>query len=330
MNTDRLQRKFKKLLRDPKGFFKDSKVLPTTIKRDTPELIKPAMAHDSIGKIFLNDDNAISINFVGSKKSTNHAFSSIIIKERKSNSPRNEPIYSNILDNPNNFIGFRDTNISLLDAHEKTLDCFLDLKDAFQNKFWLSTPFSAYKNIFLIDPHNNLPSLIKSTSPSVFVHCVFTEKSSSNDIERCIRWSGNIDTAILHSSHKDLSFSVNRTHIFSTTAQLLKGIADIILINGSKPYDLLIPCFGNVPFLNNIDDLNEEGHDIYIKIDSKISTPSKKFTFEDLSTAISEKISFVLCKESIYQRYEDIIIRGDISEFILVTTKDGLRIEVSE
>lgn len=330
MNTDRLQRKFKKLLRDPKGFFKDSKVLPTVIKRDTPELIKPAVSHNSIGKIFLNDDNTISINFVGSKKPTNQAFSSIVIKERKSSSPRNEPIYSNILDNPSNFIGFRDTNISLLDAHENTLDSFLDFKDAFQNKFWLSTPFSAYKNIFLIDPHNNLPSLIKSTSPSVFVHCVFTEKSSTDDIERCIRWSGNVDTAILHSSHKDFSFLVNRTHFFSTTAQLLKGIADIILINGSKPYDLLIPCFGNVPFLNGIDDLNEEGHDVYIKINSKISTSSKQFTFEELSTAIAEKTSFVLCKESIYQRYEDVIIRGDIGKFILATTKDGLRIEVSE
>ncbi len=145
MNTDRLQRNFKKLLRDPKGFFKDSKVLPTVIKRDTPELIKPAISHNSIGKIFLNDDNAISINFVGSKKPTNQAFSSIVIKERKCSSPRNEPIYSNILDNPNNFIGFRGTNISLLDAHENTLDSFLDFKEAFQNKFWLSTPFSSYK-----------------------------------------------------------------------------------------------------------------------------------------------------------------------------------------
>ncbi|WP_139460338.1 hypothetical protein [Aeromonas veronii] len=330
MNTERLQRKFKKLLRDPKGFFKDSKAIPAAIKRDTPELINHKVSHNSIGRIFLNDANTICINFVDSKKPTHQEFSSILIKERKSSIPRNEPIYSNILDNPNNFIGFRDANISLLDAHVNTLDHFLDFKEAFQNKSWLSVPFSEYKNIFLIDPRNNLPSLIKSTSPSIFVHCVFTENSSTNDIERCIRWSGNVDTAILHSSHKDFSFLVNRKHFFSTTAQLLKGISDIILINGSKPYDLLIPCFGNVPFLNNIDDLNEQGHDVYIKINSKISTQSKLFTFEELSTAIAERISFVLCKESIYQRYEEIVVRGDVCKFILATAKDGLRIEVNE
>jgi len=284
----------------------------------------------SIGKIFFSENSVINIDLTNNLKPNNFSFSSILIKERKSSSPRNEPIYSNILKNPKNFIGFRENNIFLCDAGNQTLEKFIDVREAFQSKTWLSTPFSSYKNIFIVDPKNNLPQLLKSTSPLLFVHCIFTEKSTKDNIERCIKWCGDIDTAILHSSHSNFLSAFNRSHVFSTTGQLLKGISDLILINGSKPYDLLIPCFGNAPYLDNIDELNEDIHDIYIKINKKITSLSKSCTFEEISLILSQNTSFVLCRESVYQRYEDLIIRGDLHKFILATSKDGLRVEVSE
>lgn len=332
MSINTLQRKCKKLFRDPKNFFKDSKVMSRIATKEiieTKKLIREANNH-SIGEILFDENSAININLTNDIRPNNYSFSSILIKERKSSSPKNEPIYSNILKNPKNFIGFRENNIFLCDAGNQTLDKFIDIREAFQNKQWISTPFSSYKNIFIVDPKNNLPQLIKSTSPLVFVHCIFTEKSSKDNIERCIKWCGDIDTAILHSNHDDFSSKFNRSHIFSTTVQLLKGISDLILFNGSKPYDLLIPCFGNAPFIENIDELNEDAHDIYIKINKKLSTPSKKCTFEEISSIISQNTSFVLCRESVYQRYEDVIIRGDLQQFILATSKDGLRVEVNE
>ncbi|EKJ4656367.1 hypothetical protein PG229_004295 [Escherichia coli] len=332
MSINTLQRKCKKLFRDPKNFFKDSKVMSRIATKEiieTKNIIREINNH-SIGKIFFNENSVISFDFIGNTKPNNYAFSSVIVKERKSSSPKNEPIYANILKNPKNFIGFRENNVFLCDAGIQTLEKFIDIREAFQNKNWISTPFSPYKNIFIVDPENNLPQLIKSTSPLVFVHCIFTEKSSKESIERCIKWCGGIDIAILHSSHGEFSTIFNRAHIFSSTIQLLKGIADLILINGSKPYDLLIPCFGDAPFLDNIDELNEESHDIYIKTNKKLNPISKTCTFEEIAMALSQSTSFVLCRESIYQRYEDIIIRGDLHKFILATAKDGLRVEVSE
>lgn len=332
MTINTLQRKCKKLFRDPKNFFKDSKVMSRIATKEIAETKKlvSEISNQSIGKILFNENSAINIDFKGNVKPNNHSFSSILIKERKSSSPKNEPIYSNILKNPNNFIGFRENNIFLCDAGDQTLDKYLDIREAFQNKNWLSNPFSSFKNIFIVDPKNNLPQLIKSTSPQIFVHCIFTEKSSKENIERCIKWSGNIDTAILHTSHDDFSPVFNRSHCFSTTIQLLKGISDLILINGSKPYDLLIPCFGDAPFLENIDDLNEEANDVYIKIDKKITSISKQCTFDEVTKTLSRHTSFVLCRESVFQRYEDLIIRGDLHQFIMATAKDGLRVEVSE
>jgi len=332
MSINTLQRKCKKLFRDPKNFFKDSKVMSRIATKEinqTNKIIREMNNH-SIGKVFFNENSVINYDILGNIKPNNFSFSSVIIKERKSSSPKNEPIYANILKNPNNFIGFRENNIFLCDAGNLILDKFIDVREAFQNKNWISAPFSSYKNIFIVDPKNNLPQLIKSTSPFVFVHCIFTEKSSKDSIERCIKWSGKIDSALLHSSHDNFAYAFNRSHVFSSTIQLLKGIADLILINGSKPYDLLIPCFGDTPFLENIDELNEETHDIYIKINKKMNAISKTCTFEEIAMALSQSTSFVLCRESVYQRYEDVIIRGDLQQFILATTKDGLRVEVSE
>ncbi|MCF5866927.1 hypothetical protein [Aeromonas veronii] len=327
MKRDLIQRKVRKLFRNPKQFFADSKAvknLPMNKANGAP--IKNEVSN-VLGSIFFNDVDCLSLNLNKQIKPLNYDFSSIIVKERRSSQPKNEPIYSNILSNPKNFIGFRERNVVLLDAPTSTIESYLDLK-VLQEKPWNDAQFNEYRNIFIVDPRNNLPLLLKSTSPFLNVHCIFTEKVEKADIERCIKWSGMIDVCILHSKHEINIPNIKKTYSFSSTNQLLYAINNIILIHGSKPYDLLVPSFGKVPYIDDIDTLNESGCDVYIKLKKKISCTGHKKSFSDLVEHLSNNVDYILCRESIMQRYDNLVTNGDMINFISQVSYEGYRLEI--
>ena len=327
MKRDIIQRKVRKLLKNPRQFFADSKAVKNLpISKKSEESTKNEV-HNVLGSIFLNEVDCLSLKCDKPIKPLNYDFSSIIVKERKSSQPKNEPIYSNIISNPKDFIGFRERNVALLDAPKNTLINYLDLK-VLQDKPWNGSPLSEYKNIFIVDPTNNLPLLLKSTSPFLNVHCIFTEKVSKDDIERCMKWSEAIDICIIHSKHDVNIDNVKRRYEFSSTNQLLNAINNIVLIHGSKPYDLLVPCFGITPYIENIDDLNESNCDIYIKLKKKASCTGHRKSFSDLVGHLANNIDYILCRESIMQRYDSIINEKDIKSFISQVSYEGFRLEI--
>jgi hypothetical protein len=328
MNRDLIQRKMRKFFRNPKQFFADSKAvknLPvnitsgSSIKNEVPNVL---------GSIFINDIDCLSLKLNRQIRPLNYEFSSIIVKERKSSQPKNEPIYSNILSNPKNFIGFREQNVVLLDAPKNTFESYLDLK-VLQDKPWNDAPLTAYKNIFIVDPRNNLPLLLKSTSPFLNVHCIFTEKVEAEDIERTIKWAGFIDICIVHSKHDVNLHNVKREYTFSSTNQLLDAINNIVLIHGSKPYDLLVPSFGKVPYIDHIDSLNESDCDVYIKLNRNASCTGHRKSFNDLVEHLANNMEYILCRESIMQRYDNLITRNDVKNFISQVSYEGFRLEVA-
>jgi len=328
MKIDILHRKIRKLVNNPKQFFADSKAIKNLPLKKTEQVVKIETIN-VLGSLFLKDLDSISLKIDKPVKPLNYEFSSVIVKERKSALPKNEPIYSNIISNPKNFLGFREKNVVLLDAQENTLINYLDLK-VLQDRPWNTAPFSEYRNVFIVDSTNNLPSLIKATSPFIKVHCIFTEKVSTEDIERCMKWSDGIDICIAHSKHCVAESNIKRIYSFSSTNQLLDAINNVILIHGSKPYDLLIPCYGNVPFLDHIDTLNESECDVYIKLKRKTFCVGNKKTFSELTQEMAKNVDYVLCRESIMQRYDNIVSQKDIGKFISHASYEGFRVEIAD
>lgn len=327
MKINTIQRKVRKLFKSPKQFFADSKAVKNLPIRKKNEESTKNETHNVFGSIFLNEADCLSLKFDKPVKPINYDFSSIIVKERKSSQPKNEPIYSNVISNPKNFIGFREGNVILLNAPKSTLVNYLDLK-VLQDKPWNGAPLSEYKNVFIVDPTNNLPLLIKSTSPFLNVHCIFTEKVSEEDVTRCMKWSGMIDICIIHTKHDVPLDKVKRAYGFSSTNQLMDAINNIILIHGSKPYDLLVPCFGNTPYIEHIDTLNESDCDVYVKIKKKLSCTNHRKSFSDLVDHLANNVEYILCRESIMQRYDNLINQRDISGFISQVSYEGFRLEI--
>ncbi|MFL4411305.1 hypothetical protein RQM40_02465 [Citrobacter portucalensis] len=328
MKKDILHRKFKKLLRNPKQFFVDSRPIKNAPLKKT-ELNVKSEIKNVLGSLYIHDSNKISLKIDKPIKPLNHDFSSIIVKLRKSSNPKNEPIYSNLIANPKNFLGFREQNIILLDAQEATLKSHLDLK-ALHDKPWNTTPFADYRNVFIIDPTNNLPLLLKSTSPLIKVHCIFTEKVTTEEVIRSIKWSEGIDLCIVHKSHEFPVEDIKKIYYFSSTNQLIDAVNNVILIHGSKPYDLLVPSFGDIPFLENIDNLNESECDVYIKLKKKTKLTSNKLSFSEFIHEMSKDVEYILCRESILQRYDNIINHYNIEKFLSYISIEGLRLEISD
>lgn len=329
MKKDILHRKFKKLIRNPKQFFVDSRAIKNISLKKTDPTVKIEEVKNILGSLFLHNFDCISLKIDKTLKPLNHDFSSIILKQRKSSHPKNEPIYSNIISNPKNFVGFREKNVVLLDAQENTLKNLIDLK-ALQDKPWNTAPFSEYKNIFIIDPTNNLPLLLRSTSPFIKVHCIFTEKVTTEEVKRCIKWSEGIDLCIVHRSHNIAIEDIKRVYSFSSTNQLLDAINNVILIHGSKPFDLLVPCYGNIPFLEHIDKLNESECDVFIKLKRKPSIKGNKLSFTAFIHEMSKDVDYILCRESILQRYDNIISYNNVEKFISHVSMEGLRLEIAD
>ncbi|HBB8919657.1 TPA: hypothetical protein JV454_000609 [Escherichia coli] len=320
-------RKFRKLINNPKAFFADAKIVKKVASNNSHNNDGNHGGKHVFGDIVLDGKVGLSIKTDCGCKPINYDFSSLLVKVRKCSLPKNEPIYSNIISYKNDFIGFRDNNIFLLNVNEKSLSNYLDMREI-QNSPWNTSPFSGYKNIFIVDPANNLPLFLKSTSPFLNIHCIFTENVSTQEIERCLKWSKGIDVCIIHSKHSISLNKAKKIYTFCTTNQLIDAIHNIILIHGAKPFDLLVPCFGHVPYIENIDSINESDCDVYIKLRGKLPIIGQRKSFYDFVSILSKNIEYILCRESIMQRYENIIMQENISYFISEVSFEGFRLEI--
>ncbi|GAA4650097.1 hypothetical protein GCM10023116_23800 [Kistimonas scapharcae] len=192
-----------------------------------------------------------------------------------------------------------------------------------KEEVWRRQPFSKVSNVFLLNPTNNIVELLRYSTVGVKVHVVYTEKYKGS-----INIDYDVDTAIVHES-LSLSFnSLRRIDTFKRTGDLLEIIKKIILIDDKKNIDLLMPITPCVPYVNDIDILNESDVDVFVKLNKVCSEAVSNFT--ELADVLSNSCEYMLARESICKRYSYSISNRNYNDFIALAAKDGCRFSVVE
>lgn len=321
------KRKIKKLIVNPKLFFVDFKNKKinsldvggkNNIKIDHPY---------SIGRIYFNDRVIFEIK---NKNVKNKKFSSLFLFD-ESVAVNNIKIADKIIKNDNDFIGFREGNFYLLSVNN-AVD--FNIKNYYNslilNKDWHSGLICEFKNVFITSRFFKLIKVFKESNPFNKIICIINEGDCDFRHEDLY----NADYIVSHKSiilQDDILNNIKNINFFKNTDQLITILSNIIKYNGDKPFDYLVPLTRNVPFVENIDDLNEKNIDVFIKLKEEYNLLdlSDVKSFNDYINAMYPYIYFILVKESILQQYENLNKLNKEKDILKLILSDGSKVEVS-
>jgi len=311
-------KKAKKLVRDPKLFFRDSKILK---RKGTNSSEQP----DSEPRVIGHLDTVEEIKFdIKNKGIRNKDFSTLFLVSAGIKSLNKAPILGEMLKNKNNFIGFREKTLFGLRVSDEVYSFRTIYEDLVHNKSWHSGLLGSFKHVILAGEFIKYAEFFRTANVNVRIIAILTEK---NEMVAAQSYPF-IDHFICHKSHHDCQFKKDLT-FFSNTKSLLQALEQRIAQAGSKPYDYLVPVVGSVTYLPEIDELNSEEIDMVISLtilDKNITNKANNFSeYVDL---ISKNINYLLLKESWMQRYASYVTKQDMSSLIKVALQDGARVKI--
>jgi len=319
-----LYRKARKLKNNPKQFFIDTKINKflskkkkpnTTAKKDTEPRV--------IGILDFDSKDIIKIK----NKSINHAsFSTLVLVDDKTMTLSKAPVIGELLRNANNFIGYREKTLFAL----RVKDSEASFKEIYErvvaNKTWHTGNLSKFANVILVGKFIKYAEFFKSANPNVRIIAIVN--ATENNVNKY--HLDFIDHLFHNQSLIGIIPFIKDISTYKNTKTLLSGLEQRILQGGDKPFDLLIPIFGEAQYISNIDELNKDGHDILIRINKlppNLALSANSFS-QYIETLIPH-ISLVLMRESMAQRYAS-LSNGKILPPSLLkhALKDGARVHI--
>jgi len=330
--------KFRKLKRDPKGFFKDLKIIRKFTGRkvsrrksiEVTELIKPITG---VNKQIINRFEPKVIGMINCKGSdlqmdvlskslqTNHYFTSLVLIQKPKTALVHDKKASVFL-RDKQFIGFKDKRFYFLFYDE---DCTVNAMSFFEEQYMRGYSFKGFRNLFVYSPYNNFPFLLRQTSPFMRLILILEENYDVNN--ECFRdYIKLCDVCIYHKTLEGCISKINfrRKIAYTSELSLEKIVKSVIVDNASKQDNLFLPILCD-SVVNDIDCLNDKQIDVYLKL----KTPLKfSGSFEENVEFMSQNIEMLLVKEESYLRYKSLLDSMKLLDFLLLSLGDGLRYEV--
>jgi hypothetical protein len=339
------QRKFRKLLLNPKMFIEDSIFFKfinkgrnvTSIKTSnthaTAKSIEPSQSTNKLGsseprifaKVSLIKNGFLNIE--NYKRRVNHTnYSTLLFLKRKERLLINEKFFRFIYKNSTNFIGFREKTFFVVDLNYSCeyLNQHLCLQD---KSIWRTSPFAEFKNMVFIDPQNELPFFIRDTHHSCNIILILTENFTNFSF--ITEHANNIDALVHHTSLKVCKSSIRKVYHFDHEKDIEKILKSIVIAYSPKVFDMLIPVYGNVPYLDNIDELNQNNIGGYIRLNNKISTTHRPNSLNEYIDLFSQNVDFMLMRESITSKYSSSCMdQTDLKNILSFALDDAVNFEV--
>jgi hypothetical protein len=192
-------------------------------------------------------------------------------------------------------------------------------------KEWHSGTLSLFKNIILVGRFIKYAHFFRSSNVNCRIYAVLNER----DLMVKPEVYEHVDHFICHRNHISNCEFTKDLVSFRNTRELLDALEQRINQFGVKPYDYLVPVYGDVQYLDDIDELNEEAVDIYlklVKINNKIALENNNFS--NYVADLSKNIKFLMMRESWMQRYASLVSSNNISGLLKAAIKDGARVKV--
>lgn len=321
---EKVRKKMRKLIYSPGVFFKDALVNlknePVSNEIKVIGLPVKSSTNRSLIELRVND-GIVDIKHID-KSIQNKKLSSVFFAGNHISNFNNAPLIGDILKNKDDFVGFREKTLFLGLIDMAVVSDPLSLSNNMQQQFWRKQPFSKIKNVFIIDPLNDIPELVRCSTHDVKVHVVFTER-----YQGCNKINYHSDSFIVHNKLNLIFSDIRKIEYFNNTSSLLEAIKQIILIADNIDHDYLLPITKNTPYIEAIDELNLKNHDMIIKLKKNIKVKTSA-GFYDVMKEMGKSIEYALARESVCKRYSFYLSENKISDVIRLASKDGCRLRV--
>lgn len=310
-------RKIKKLSKDPKQFLLDSRVFKKNKDRYDKD-VEPRV----IGQV---DLSSIGLIEVKDKKVLHGSFSTLFLVDSETRNLSRAPILGDLFKSQNDFIGFREKTLFALRIKDVEEDFAHVYEKIVHMEEWHSGVLSSFKNILLVGRYIRFAEFFRSSNVDCRIYAIINERDTmvnSKNFEY-------IDHLICHKIHKEKCGFKKDLSFFRNTNELVNAIEQRVAQGGAKPYDYLVPVFGDTGYLDNIDELNSKSLDVYLKISrNDCDNALNNKDFNGYIDALSDNIEFLMMRESLMQRYASLVSNRDIANLLKNVIKDGARVEV--
>lgn len=319
-------RKLKKLMRSPIKFFTDSFFLQLLLGKGRNESLGKA-EEKAVNKIFgsfLFSNDESNFNLYKRTVSVDKKLTSLIIIDRgEGESYLIHSKKAKLFLEDKNFIGFKDRYSYFL-YYDQNQYLPEDFQIFFENAAFRQNNFESFRNLFVFDPTNTFPFMLRMTSFESRLIVMLSEGSTS--VEFVQKYMDYIDVLIFHESVELDPTLVYRRQIRYTTANSLEKIIKAVIIENSlKEKNMLFPVFGIHDKIENIDALNESDVDVVVVLNKHISATS---TFDDFVSMMAENMGSMLIREESYYRYKTLVDSKNIKALLKFSLIDGAHYEI--
>lgn len=331
-------KKLKKLRRDPVKFFIDSKTFGhffpnkqyiAPIRNEAVignEVIPSKKIENKVFGSFLFSNDESNFNLYKRTVNIDKKLTSLIIIDKGEGEGESYLVHSEkakLFLQDKNFIGFKDRYSYFL-YYDQNQYLPEDFQIFFENPAFRQNNFEAFRNLFIFDPTNTFPFMLRMTSFESRLIVILSEGTTS--VEFVQKYMDYIDVLIFHESVELDPTLVYRRQIRYTTANSLEKIIKAVIIENSlKEKNMLFPVLGIHDKIENIDELNEGDADVVVVLNKYISATS---TFDDFISMTAENMGSMLIREESYYRYKTLVDSKNIKALLKFSLTDGARYEI--
>lgn len=333
-------KKMKKLRRDPAKFFADMKFIQKWTGRnanknnnsldnvnadDSNVIVEDRIEKKTFG-VFDSTQNKVKFYFYNRTINSEKSLTSLILIKKPETYLIHDQ-YAHFFLSDKEFIGFRDRYSYFL-YYEKDTYLAEDFQLYFEDNTFRENPFGEFRNIFVFDPNNVFPILVRMSSPEARLIVILSENTENKTIDFVTQYYEYIDVLIYHETLVQYieKLLLRRRIRFTSDVSLEKIIKSIIIENSKKEKNLLFPIMGVHDEVQNIDALNESDADFVIFMNKSYNTHVA--TSQNLTLALTKNIHSMLVKEESYFRYKTLIDTQNIEELLKYSLIDGARYEI--
>lgn len=336
-----LKKKMKKLVRDPKRFYVDSKVykiIYAIINRkkhinddkinEAPKTIKNNL------NIYSKIDNK---NIINNHIGVNNFIKCKDIKIDKSS--RNTIIFIEEYYNINNIVNIMKEKCKSINFNDRYFYEYIykdsvninddDIRNIIRtfDKSFIET-ISKFNILLFINPKTKIYSLLRSYFPSTKILIILTNEFKNFEIIS----PKQIDALILQKNLRNkLEFSnLRRYFLFDDEVELCKALDVYTNETSTKHHNMLLKIYGDVPFDPKYMDMNTDIINCIIYINGDCAMNNISFpTWSDYIKYISNNIESIMVTENIFFQYKELILSSiknhNWQNFLLLATYDGVR-----
>jgi len=331
-----LEKKIKKLQRDPFQFFLDSKIVKQFSKSSS--ISKPSSISNIFEvseplifgslKITENNLNLKILSKVVNKNNSLSGLTSIILTEKSDIYLINRP-YISLMLKEKSFFAFKNKTLYFLEETILVKNNFLSMgvigKYFMTTKILRQNPFQEFRNIISINAMSASSIILRETNPNLRNIHIVDNNTSLNYLEK---YKDFIDVLIVFDGIDIENYkNIPRIIVFKDAKSFLDAIKMILIDNSYKlESNILLPVITNEDNLYGIDEYNKRGTEGLIRF---------KYELNDIKTFTDSVENYYIeelyLKESIYSLYKDMIFniknQTDLKKLLKTTLRDGVHYE---